>query len=65
MAFLLTSQRNNWDCYSIYEQLDKRQTGKSGSNGDGRNTEDVRVTMLRMTMSRISDGKVMVHAVIR
>ena len=32
---------------------------------DGRNTEDVTVIMLRMTMSWISDGKVMVHAVIR
>ena len=65
MAFLLTSQRNNRDCYSIYGQLDKRQTGNSGSMEDGRNTEDVTVILLRMTLSRISDGKVMLHAVVR
>ena len=65
MAFLLTSQRNNRDYYSIHGQLDKRPIGNSGSMEDGRNTEDVTVIMLLMTMSRISDGKVMLHTVIR
>ena len=61
MAFLLTSQRNNRDCYSIYEQLGKRQTGNSGSMEDGRNIEDVTVIMLRMIMSRILDGKMILQ----
>ena len=52
------------NCYSIYGQLDKRQTGNSGAMEDGRNTEDVTVILLRMTLSRISDGKVMLHVVI-
>ena len=52
------------NCYSIYGQLDKRQTGNSGATEDGGDTEDVTVILLRMTLSRISKGTAMLHVVI-